>query len=209
MKLLWCPRTGGALHGVPDLIEGFEPAVGGGLVTDSSPDAFLHVQGRLIGGQVTQPQPWVSAQELTHGFAFVPTGAVDIESDLVALQAPIEVPEHGEEAVAVSVFGADHAVAVEQGCHPAGKVETSAVLAGGGYAQALPAFGPATAEARMQGEAGFVLKDHGLISLEMAQFFLEPVESGACLASELEGRRDWRASCGSRVGAANSGLGAP
>jgi len=208
MKLLGCPRTGGALHGVPDLIEGFEPAVGGGFVTDSSPDALLHVQRGLVGGQVVQRQSWMSAQELAHGFAFVPAGAIDVEGDLIALQAPIKITQYGQKAVAVTVLGADHAMAAEQGCHPAGKIEPHTVLAGGGYAQALPAFGPAAAKTRMQGEAGFVLKHHRLVSLEQAQFFLEPAESDGCRASALAGRRGWRASCGSPVGAANSGLGA-
>src|SRR5437867_10268663 len=115
LKFLGRPGTRGSLHGIPDLIQGFEPGVGRTLVSNTSPNSLLHIQSWLIGGQIVQGEPGVSPQELAHGFAFVPAGAIDIERDLVAPQAPIKITEHRDEAVAIAVFGAVPAVGAGQG----------------------------------------------------------------------------------------------
>jgi hypothetical protein len=209
LELLRRPGAGSSLHGVPDLVEAFEPTVGRGLVAKAAPDARLHVQGGLIGRQVLQRQPWGRAQEPAHRLAFVPAGAVDVYGDAVAPQTPIQMAEHFEEALTVTLFGADHAVAAEQRCYPAREVEACAVLARGGDTQALPALGPAEAQTWMHGEAGFVLEHHGLVGLKTAQFFLAPAGNAGHLHGGPADRHGWRASCGSRVGASRSGLGAP
>ena len=91
VKFLRRPGAGGALHGVPDGVQCFEPAVGRSLIADAPPDALLQVEGGLIGGQVVQSQPRVGAQELLDRGALVPSCAIDIEADAVALEAPVEM----------------------------------------------------------------------------------------------------------------------
>src|SRR5512134_56098 len=204
LELVGCPRTGCSLHGVPDVVERLEPAVGRRLIAHTPPDALLHVERGLVGGQIVQMQPRVSAQELPDRFALVPTGAVDIEGDAVVLETPIEMAEDFEEALAVALLGADHAAATEQGRDPAREVEPRVVLAGGGHPQALAAPGPAEAEPRMQGEAGLVLKHHGFVGAKAAEFFLEPAGIGGHPQSGPGGRQGWRASSGSPAGASSS-----
>src|SRR6266851_10296590 len=54
LKLLGRPGSSGSLHGIPDLIQGFEPGVGRSLVSNTSPNSLLHIQSGLIGGQIVQ-----------------------------------------------------------------------------------------------------------------------------------------------------------
>ncbi len=118
-----------------------------------------------------QLQPRMGTQELTHRSALVPAGTVDVEGELQASQAPIEIAQHVEETFAVTELGADHAVATQQRGHPAGQVESAVVLAVGGYAQTLSAPGPTEAQARMQSEARFVLKDPVWFGSRRCSFF--------------------------------------
>lgn len=43
---------GSVLNGGPNIFDALEPPVGGSLIADAAPDAFLWIQARLIAGQI-------------------------------------------------------------------------------------------------------------------------------------------------------------
>jgi len=83
------------------------------------------------------------------------------------------------------------------------------MLTGGGDPQALPWLRPAKAQSGMQGKARFVLKDHGLIRLQGAEFFLSLAETSPLLRSWPASTSNWPVSCGSPIGASTAGLVVP
>jgi len=66
----------------------------------------------------------------------------------------------------------------QQWRHPTGQIEPLAVLAGGRHSEALTLLGPPSPQAGMKAKASLILKNDGLIGLEVAQFFLTPRENG-------------------------------
>ena len=185
----------------PDGIEIFEPAVGRRFVPHAAPDPLLGIQRRLITRQVVQPETEVGFQERLYLHPAVPARSIDVEPDRVPPEPAIEVAERHQEPGSIAPRRFHHAVPSQERRHPSGEIESLPVLAGGGDPQALPAFGPAPAHARVQGEAGLILEDDGLPRAQLPEFFLPLAGSGAPRWSGPAGTRDWPVSGGSPTGA--------
>jgi len=155
----------------PDGIEMRKPAVGRRFVPHAAPDPFLGIQRRLIPRQVGYAETDVGLQEPLHRPPAMPARPIHIESNRVAPEPAIEMPEPHQEPGAIPPGRFHHAVAPQEGRHPPGEIEPLPVLAGGGDPQALPPLGPALAHARVQGEPGLILEDDGLPRAQPCEFF--------------------------------------
>ena len=64
------------------------------------------------------------------------------------------------------------------------------MLAGGGDFKPLSLLSPSSAQMGMQAKAGLILKNDGLMGLEVVQFFLTPGENGERPRPELEDKHN-------------------
>ena len=80
---------GGFPNSLPDDIQALEPLIARSLVTHTSPNAFLHIQPRLISGQIVEPQASMRAEKLLHVCARMPPGSVDIQPDGVSPKSAV------------------------------------------------------------------------------------------------------------------------
>jgi len=200
---------GGSTDCRPNGVERLKPAVGGGFVPHPAPDPLLGIQGRLVPRQILQVQPGMALQEALHLRSAMPTRAIDIQPDRVPPEPMTEMPEHHHEARAIAAGRSHQAVAAQERRHPARQIEPLAVLARGGNPHALPALGPGPAHAGVQGKAGLILKDEGLLRAQGREFFLPAAESAGPPQSAPAGRYGWPVSAGSPTGASTSGPGGP
>lgn len=86
--------------------------------------------------------------------------------------------QHLQESLPIAFRCAYQSLPPQQWCHPTGQIEPLAMLAIGRYSEALTLLGPPSPQAGMKAKASLILKNDGLIGLEMAQFFLTPCENG-------------------------------
>jgi hypothetical protein len=114
----------------------------------------------------------MTPQKLLHRLPSMPPRTIYIQPNAIALQMPVEMTQHLQEALPVSAGGSDHTPTFEQGCHPARHIEAVMVLAGRGNPHPLSAQAPAPSGAGMQGEAALVLKSHRLMPAQAKEFFL-------------------------------------
>lgn len=183
--------------------------IGGGLIAELTPEPLLDVESGLVPRQVFQVQSYMGFDKGVHLFPPMPLGSVDIEPNGIPLQSPIEMSETLQESFSVSLRQSHHPPSTQQRRHPPENVEPLAVLAGRGNAKPLSFLRPAYPQTRMQGEAGFVLKNNGLIRSQTPEFFLtlSGIPSPARLVPE--GTNTRLASGNSLTDASNTGPGGP
>lgn len=204
MNLWTRPRTGGSLDRGPDLIQAIEPPIGGGFLSDATPDSFLQVQSRLAGGQVDQMQPPMSGKKLFHRVSSMPASPVHIEPDRTPSQSAVKVLQDSEQSMTVSAGGLNHSVSPQQRSHPAGKVQTLTVLSGSGNSQTVAPFGAAPPQTRVRREATLVLEDHGVSGARALKFFLRPAGTCERRGLVIADKRGWLVSSDSPTDASTS-----
>src|SRR3990172_4343632 len=121
----------------------------------------------------------------------------------------MQMLQYPQKSFCVSLLGSNFSLAPQLRSDPARNIEPVPMLTGGGDPQALPWLRPAKAQSGMQGKARFVLKDHGLIRLQGAEFFLSLAETSPLLRSWPASTSNWPVSCGSPIGASTAGLVVP
>jgi hypothetical protein len=147
------------------MIEVVKPAIRGALVTNPSPDALLWVEAWRIGRKILQMQTPLFLQKLSDQLAFVPPSTIHIEPDGIASQTNVEMSQHFQKTLGVSLFGSKVSLTSQQRGYPAGDIKPLPMLAGGGDPQASPSLGPSKTQSRVEGKAGLVLQDHRFIGL--------------------------------------------
>src|SRR3970282_1355686 len=90
------PTPGAVADGDPGLVEVGEPTVGGALVTDLAPDAFLGIQARLVAGQVVQSEVGMRGQVGVDQQAPVPRGTIHVQMNAFPAPAVAQPPQQGE-----------------------------------------------------------------------------------------------------------------
>jgi len=68
-------------NGLFDQIDSSMVLVGRDLITDQVPDAFLHIEFRMVRRQIFQFDVGMDTEEFMHPRALVPGGSIDIEID--------------------------------------------------------------------------------------------------------------------------------
>ncbi len=86
--------------------------------------------------------------------------------------------KHLQESLPVAFRCAYQSFPPQQRRHPTGQIEPLVVLAGGRHSESLTLLSPPAPQAGMKAKTGLILKNDGLIVLEVAQFFLTPCGNG-------------------------------
>jgi len=149
-------------------------------------------------------QPLMGAEEFFQGLSLMPACTVHIEPDRITAQPPVEVSQPLQKALAISSERRDHATPSQQRSHPTGKIQPGVMATGGGNAQPLAAFGPASSQTGMQAETGLVLKNHRLTPTQAPEFFLGPAGTCGLLRHGLADSCSWRVSADNPTGASNT-----
>jgi len=144
-------------------------------------------------------------KKLSDGSSLMPAGAIHVQPDRQAGQAPVQMAKDLEKPCAITALGWHHPVPAQQGSHPPREGQPLAMLAAGGHPQPLPDSRPPATHARVQGEPRFVLEDHRLLRPQAVKFFLTPVETAWPGRLAPADRYNWPASVGSPTDASNAG----
>lgn len=179
---------------LPDRVEILKPAVGRRLISHAAPDPLLRIQAWLVAGEIVQVEAGVRVEERLHLLPAMPSRPIDIEPESVAPKPAIHMPKPQQESSTIATWHLDHAIASQQGSHPAREVEPLAVLAGSGNAQPLLSFGPPPAQPGMERKPRLIQEGHGLPRPQACEFFLTPAGSAGLRWLGLAGRRDSRVS---------------
>ena len=164
------------LNSAPDVFDVFEPAVGGSLVADATPDAFLRVQAGLVTGQVSQAEPSMGLKKQFNLFAFVPAGSIDIQPDGIAMETTIERCEASEKALPIACGRRRQSCPSEQWSNPAEKVQSFVMVACRWHFQSRSFLGPTEAQPRVKAESCLVFEDNRLMGPQIVEFFLTQAE---------------------------------
>lgn len=197
------------MDGDPSFLQVRKPTVCCRFITYSLPNPFLNIQPRLIARQVFNRQPAVGFQEHIDLFASMPAGAVGIEPDLVSPQSLAKVPQTEKEALPIPLGMTDQPRFPQKRRDPAEDIQPCPMLARRWNPKPATTFGPAHAQARMEGEARLILKHHGLLRSQIFEFFLMPEKISWPPQTGLEDKHNCCALDDIPNGASTSGLGGP
>jgi hypothetical protein len=195
------------LNSFPDQIQRLEPAIGCGFVAYLPPDPLLGVEARLVGREIDETNPFVSSQEDSNLFAFMPPRAIDIQPDLKPLKPTIELPETIEKSIPVALRACQHSHPAQQRCNPPEDVQPFLMLTGCEHPQSAANFAPPSAKTRMKGKASFILKNNSLFRGQQLEFFLRSGEISSHPRSAPADTCIRIFSSGSPIGASTTGLG--
>jgi len=78
-------------NGLFDQIDSSMVLVGRDFITDQVPDAFLHIEFRMVRRQIFQFDVGMDTKEFMHPRALVPGGSIDVEIDFSFLHPSTEV----------------------------------------------------------------------------------------------------------------------
>jgi hypothetical protein len=118
--------------------------------------------------------------------SLMPSGSVNVEINPVAPKALVKMPQTFNETFTVTLRAPDHPSSPQQRSHPSKQIESLAMLTRGWNPQSLSDLRPTKPKARMQGKAGFIFKDYGLLRLKGSEFFLGRGETSLPLRSVTE-----------------------
>jgi len=153
--------------------------------------------------------PGMALEKELNFFAFVPFGAVNVEMDGVTPERTEHMLENKQESLAVTLSCADETFPSQEGRNPARQVEPFPMLAGSWDFETFTSPGPAPSEARMETEAGFILKDDRFIGFKLGEFFLTAPENRWRLWPEPADKHIRPVSDCNQDDATNIGLGVP
>jgi len=163
---------GCVLSRAPNDFDVLEPAVGGGLVTEATPDTFLRVQAWLIPGQVGKVDSRMGLKKQINLFAFVPAGTIDVQPEGVATKTTIQRLKASEEALSIALGRTRQSCPSQQGSNPAEEVQPFMMVAGRWHLQPPSTLGPPQTQPRMKGEPCLVLKHNRFTRSQVPEFFL-------------------------------------
>jgi hypothetical protein len=193
----------------PGDIERFKPAIGGGFISNPSPDPLLNVKARLVRWKVLQMKTLVGLHESLDFLPFVPFCAVNIKPDLVTSKTAIEMLETSKEPFSVSFRTSQHAMSSQKRGNPTEQVQPFAMLACRRHSQPLAHLAPSHTKTGMQGETRFIFENNRLFSFQGPKFFLTSGETSWHPRSEPACRYALLASSGTPTDASTSEPGGP
>lgn len=199
------PRSLCFLHNAPDVFKVVEPAICGRFITNAPPNAFLHIQPRLIRRQVFKMETRMLLKIKFNNVAAMPAGTIYKKPDSTMPKRSIKMTQNLKKTFAVAPFGANHALAPQQRRNPSGHIQAFLMLAGRWNLKAATFLAPAASQTRMQRKAGFILKDDCFFRLQPAKFFLKPSETSSRPHSSPEYKSNWLASSGIPSDASTAG----
>ncbi len=171
------------MNSFPDQIQRLEPAICCGLIPYLSPNPLLGIEPRLVWRKIGDTDPLMGSQEGSNLFPFMPTGAVDIQPDLIPLKPTIKLPETIEESIPVPLRTSQHSHLAQQGCNPTENIQSFLMLTGGEHPQSATNLAPSSAKTRVQRKTSLIFKDDGLLICQRSEFFLKCDEISSHLRS--------------------------
>ena len=142
------------------------------FVTNPPPYPLLHIQPGLIARQIRHRQSPVMLEKNIDLFAFMPSGAVHQEPDLVTSQASIKLLQAKKKAFAIPLGMTNQPRFSQKRGHPTKNIQPCLMLACGRNPKSPAAFGPTHAQTGMEGKARLIFKYHRLLRPQIFEFFL-------------------------------------
>ena len=199
-----CPRMNLFMDGDPSFLQGGKPMIRRRFVTNPPPYSLLDIQPRLIAWQIAHRQSPVMLKKNVDLFAFMPSGAIHQEPDLVASQASIKLLQAQKKAFSIPLGLTYQSRFSQKRGHPPKNIQPRLMLARGRNPKSPAALGPAHAQTRMESKARLVFKHHGLLGPQIFEFFLTPWQISWPPPSAPEDRHSCCVSDDTPIGASTS-----